>query len=123
MILIVDDNLFDAELMASVLRGRGHDCLIANDGHEAIGLMPEIHSRVELILLDLDMPMIDGISALGHFKTHYADIPVVIVTGMEDAENEAMAAKWNVAGFYQKPMTGDMLTTIITQLQSRAQAG
>jgi CheY-like chemotaxis protein len=60
-ILIVEDNQVNAMILSAMLRKQGHEPLLATDGHEGIRLS-EAH-RPRLILMDLQMPSLDGVSA------------------------------------------------------------
>lgn len=120
MILVVDDNPLDSKVHAGMVQSLGYACTVTTDGEEAIRRMPELAPQLTAILLDLDMPLIDGVSALGHFKVHYPQVPVIIVTGMDDVDHAAVCAQWGAVAFLQKPLN---LTTLKSTLQAIPPAG
>ena len=66
-ILIVEDDFGFRETLQATLVERGHDVEIARNGAEALGMLYRI-ARPALILLDLQMPVMDGIEFLHHFR-------------------------------------------------------
>src|SRR5260370_25634064 len=65
-ILVVEDNVLSRELTNAVLKAAGYAVLLATDGAEALMLMG--HEKVDLLLLDIDLPYIDGHSVLQALK-------------------------------------------------------
>lgn len=60
-ILLAEDNPFNQKLIVKLLRGYGADCLLANNGLEAIEIAGDLH--VDAVLMDIHMPVIDGVTA------------------------------------------------------------
>jgi len=83
-ILIVDDTVLAREAIARLLEYEGFTVLRANDGRAAWTLM--YHHSPDLVLLDLVMPEMDGVTLLrmirGNHRWH--DLPVIVVTGAVD---------------------------------------
>lgn len=118
-ILIVEDTSFEQKLLAGIVSKLGFHYLICGNGLEAITLLKEQHAVVDLMLLDLNMPVIDGISTLGHCKAHYPDLPIIIVTSSEDADDLAQTEKWGADALIRKPVElGNMKTVIESVLRS-----
>ena len=87
-ILIVDDDRTQAEEFATLLRGSGCEVTLAGNGKEATDLL-----RLELpdvVLTDLDMPVIDGLELVRAIRRHHPALPVILMTA---AGTEAVAAK------------------------------
>ena len=87
-ILIVDDDRTQAEEFADLLRKAGCDVTLAGDGREASDLL-----RLELpdvVLTDLDMPVIDGLELVRAIRRDYPALPVILMTA---TGSEAVAAK------------------------------
>ena len=110
-LLIVDDEPSLVLLMRTVLEKVGHTINEAGNGQEALvklGVVPENPSVAlpDLILLDVMMPILDGVGVATALRDHprAAKVPILIVTAKGDLRPlfEAMP---QVAGFFQKPFT------------------
>ncbi len=102
-ILVVDDNDMNRMLLRHILEGEGSDEIIeAGNGLEALGLMKE--SRIDLLLLDVRMPIMDGEETLKQLKqdASFSDIPVILISGTKDELTER-CLRLGAAGFASKP--------------------
>ena len=83
-LLVVDDDPEAREMLSEMLRASGHSVETAEDGHAAV-LGAALHPP-DLILMDGDMPVLDGFEACRILKTHTntRTVPVFIVTGLDD---------------------------------------
>jgi len=96
--------------------------LMANDGFEAVQKLKE--TSVSLIVLDLKMPRMDGMSLLSHTREKYPDIPVIIVSGYRTAEMYKLAKAKGVIAYISKPFQVDDLGKIImSTLQKESNGG
>ena len=96
--------------------------IMANDGFEAVQKLKE--TSVSLIVLDLKMPRMDGMSLLSHTREKYPDIPVIIVSGYRTAEMYTLAKAKGVIAYISKPFQVDDLGKIImSTLQKEANGG
>jgi len=115
-ILLVDDNLDNIELLEEILQAQGYRTLTALTGHDAVRLAAT--EQTDLILLDIAMPVMDGMEVLHVLKSDSStsNIPVVFVTGI--MENERMLREienHNVIGYIPKPI-------VITELLEKVAA-
>src|ERR1043166_6150830 len=78
-VLIVDDDPTTRELFARTLRLEGYRVVAADDGHAAFAEVAR--QTFDAILLDVQMPLIDGLSVLKQLRASGVDTPVTIVTG------------------------------------------
>lgn len=104
-ILIVDDNPDNVELLEEVLQSQGYRTLTAPNGHEAIRSAANEHP--DLILLDIAMPVMDGMEVLQVLKldASMSAIPVVFVTGIMENERILRAIEnHDVIGYVAKPI-------------------
>jgi CheY-like chemotaxis protein len=96
--------------------------ITASDGFEAVQRLKE--TSVSLIVLDLKMPRMDGMSLLSHTREKYPDIPVIIVSGYRTAEMYKLAKAQGVIAYISKPFQVDDLgKIIISTLQKEADGG
>jgi len=117
-ILIVDDVHENLHLLINVLRD-DYAILAATSGEKALELAHK-QPRPDLILLDIKMPGMDGYSVLSHLKADpvTAEIPVIFVTALAEATDEARGLKLGVADYISKPVNPELLLLRVrTQLE------
>ncbi len=102
-ILLVDDNFDNVELLAEMLQAQGYCTLNALNGHDAIKMAANEHP--DLILLDIAMPVMDGLEVLDVLKSDgaTAKIPVMFVTGIMQNKQIARALERDVVDYIAKP--------------------
>lgn len=94
-ILVVDDMAVIREPVSIALRQRGYDVVCAQNGREAMEMLPS--TQPDLILLDMTMPVMDGLTFLRHLRAHgdpsYRLLPVIMLTAISnrDRVREAFA--------------------------------
>lgn len=108
-ILVVDDDPHVRELYHAALRFCGFDVATASDGYAALVSIEQ--QRPSLILLDLNMPYVDGGTVLRELAAHDAtrSIPVIVVTGEEAADKATLQA----AAIIRKPVLPDQVLPVI----------
>jgi DNA-binding NarL/FixJ family response regulator len=100
-ILLVDDHPLTREALGALLSQHGFDVVgEASDGLEALELAEQL--RPELILLDLSMPELDGLSALPRLREISPDSEVVVLTASGTEENLLAAIRGGAAGYLLK---------------------
>jgi DNA-binding NarL/FixJ family response regulator len=100
-ILLVDDHPLTRSALAGLLRQHGFDVVgEAEDGEQAITRAAELSP--ELILLDLSMPGLDGLSALPQLREAAPECEVVVLTASETEENLLAAIRAGAAGYLLK---------------------
>ncbi len=119
-ILIVDDVHENLHLLMNILRD-DYGIVAATSGEKALELARR-EPRPDLILLDIKMPGMDGYSVLSELKINPATaaIPVIFVTALAEAADEARGLKLGVADYITKPVNPELLRMRIrTQLELR----
>jgi CheY-like chemotaxis protein len=104
IVLIVDDNELERKLLGKVLDESLCELLFAESGAEALALLRKV--RPDLILLDVDMPDIDGLETLRRLKQspQLSTIPVVMVTGHSEKEMVVKCLQAGAVDFAVKPL-------------------
>jgi two-component system, response regulator len=110
-LLLVEDNPDDAELtLRALTRQRlSNEIVIARDGAEAVALFEPggrfEHDLPHLVVLDLNLPRIDGIGVLRHLKgsQRTAEVPVVVLTSSEEEADMVESFGVGANGFVRKP--------------------
>jgi CheY-like chemotaxis protein len=121
-ILIVDDNGPSRDLLRAILKSVPSDIIEAKHGQEALDLIQ--HEHPDLVLMDIDMPVLDGLSAVRKIRQDpsLADLPVVAVTSlaMEGDRDKGLAAGFTA--YLVKPLRAAALREQVQQLLGRALA-
>ncbi len=117
-ILLVEDDEDITEVLCLVLSGLGYDVVTADDGAGALARLRREREPPRLILLDLMMPGMNGweFRAEQMRDPRLRGIPVVVMTGIGDAENEAAAM--GVDGLLAKPVDLDELKKSVARIAS-----
>jgi len=101
-ILVVDDEKVVRDLVRYVLKEEGYKVLTASNGRAALGRMS--HSDTDLVLLDIKMPGIDGLQVLERIR-RYSDIPVIILTGIDEITSLDKALGIGADDYITKPFS------------------
>jgi cyclic di-GMP phosphodiesterase len=103
MVLIVDDEYIGRETLQSVLEGEGYDLEMAENGLQAIEKAKEL--LPDVILLDVMMPGMTGFEVCRHIRNdpQIAEIPIIILTALDDRESLLNALKAGADDFISKP--------------------
>jgi two-component system, cell cycle response regulator DivK len=116
-ILIVEDNPANMKLAVFVLKNAGYAVLSAPDAEIGLTLAREAHP--DLILMDIQLPGMDGLSATALLKQDVATraIPVIALTALAMKGDEARIRSAGCSGYIAKPMGyREILATVATQL-------
>jgi DNA-binding NtrC family response regulator len=110
-ILIVDDNKEFCENVKDIMELQGHDVITAYDGVRALELVKQNH--IDLVLLDMIMPGMDGLATQVRLKEIAPAIPVILVTAFGEEEFVGKALREGALGYFKKPIDFDHLCTFI----------
>ncbi len=116
-VLIVDDTPDNITLLSTLLKDK-YNTKVATSGATALQIVAS--SKVDLILLDIMMPDVDGIETCRRLKADPASaaIPVVFLTAKSQQEDEALGRSVGAADFLRKPVNPDQLfTRVAAQLK------
>jgi two-component system cell cycle response regulator len=112
-VLIVDDAPDTLEIIQKLFHYEGYDVLIASTGEEGVKKFKE--ENPEVILMDINLPGIDGTEALRRIRTINPQQCVVILTAFATVENAIQALKEGASDFVKKPFENDHLIHIVNQ--------
>ncbi|MDY6823404.1 MAG: response regulator [Thermodesulfobacteriota bacterium] len=121
-VLIVDDDSVSRGLLSRVMKpyAKDFEILTAKNGEEAANMMTE--SSIDLIISDLQMPVMDGFQLLEYIEQNYPGTPVFLMTAFGSAETEEKAYALGAFKYFEKPLNMDVLTdAIFEQLNSGAE--
>jgi CheY-like chemotaxis protein len=118
-ILVAEDDADLRGVLAAALTRNGHRVIQARDGAEALAAIER--DRIDLLVLDLVMPNIDGFGVLARLKElqHGDSIPVIVVTGTDRSTTELQALRLGANVYLSKPVEATVLTEEVTRLLAR----
>ena len=87
----------------------GFDVLIAENGLAGVEIIEARGDQIRLVLLDLTMPVMGGEETFDRIRAIHPEMPVIVMTGFDQAEASRRFDKRRLHGFLQKPFTADQL--------------
>jgi DNA-binding response OmpR family regulator len=108
-ILIVDDESDVRELLSKFLTRRGYAVSSVGDGEAAIEAIRESHP--DIVLLDIRLPKIDGISVLQRLRDESEEVAIITMSGNADEETARLSLELGAADFITKPFNLPYLET------------
>lgn len=100
-VLVVDDEESIRDLLSQTLALADYDVDVASDGLDALDRMRM--GRYSLLITDLKMPGLDGLTMIGAARQLNAQLPVVVITGFSTEDSAIEAANLGVSGYLTKP--------------------
>jgi len=110
-ILVVDDDVDIRELLHRVLTNKGYNVTLAVGGEQAFQLISK--SKPDLVIIDYNMPGMDGLAFLKRFRAVDKQCPVIMLTGAPDENIESEAKKLGVDDFLRKGVGVDLFVQTI----------
>jgi PAS domain S-box-containing protein len=108
-ILIIDDERSVCEIAHDMLSDLGYNVIFANDGKDGVDLYRTRQASIDLILLDMNMPIMGGREAFEQLRTINPNLHIIIMTGYGKGILDAPTFSSDVDGFLQKPFELDDL--------------
>jgi CheY-like chemotaxis protein len=123
-ILHVEDDAVESMNLVRIFRKMGvnHQLHAASNGEEALQILrQEYPQRPDLILLDWQMPLMDGGEFLAVLRAdeELCDLAVYVLTSSDLPQDKALAKQYNVASYSVKPFTPDQYNEVIRQLLAK----
>ena len=110
-ILVVDDEPEVRQLMEHFLTERGYDVCITENGRLALAALDTFEADV--VLLDMHMPIMDGLETLKHLAARSPSLPVIMVTVNDDVETTTRLLQLGAADYVPKPFNLEYLEQAI----------
>ncbi|OHW62002.1 heme response regulator HssR [Andreesenia angusta] len=119
-IMVVEDDKNTRKLMETVLERSGYRAISASDGAEALELLDRLH--IDLIVLDVMMPNIDGYELTYTLREHGYEIPILMVTAKESLEDKKRGFLSGTDDYMVKPVDEEEMLLRIAALLRRYKA-
>ncbi len=117
-VLIIDDEVDIREPLQDRLEAEGYDVRVADDGLAGLRRLRE--SVPDLVLLDLQMPRLDGMEVLRKIQAEHMDVTVVVITAYGSVARAVEAMRAGAYDFLQKPFDADQMRVVIPRALERA---
>ncbi|GEM_PF-5860543 len=114
-VLIAEDNLINKRLIANLLDKFGHKPIVVSSGLEAVESMS---GDVDIILMDIQMPEMDGYQATEEIRKIYPDIPIIAMTAHAMAEDKKKCIEAGMNDFLAKPFKAEEVRSLLSKYQS-----
>ena len=111
-ILVVDDDNMNLARTKTIL-SKEYDVLLAESGIQALETLK--YMKVDMVLLDIDMPGMNGMETFEHMKAFAADIPVIFLTASGAEEDVVCAVKLGAVNYLKKPFRPQELLKRVAQ--------
>ena len=123
LILIVEDNEKNRKLVRDVLQHTGYKTLEAETGEDGVRLAQESHPA--LVLMDIQLPGMNGIEALGRLRAHAKTkkIPVIVVTASAMTHDRSKIMSAGFDGYQSKPINVKEFLVAVREMLDRPRAG
>ena len=119
-VLIVDDEDSMRLLVARAIAMDGHDIMTASDGAEALEILGSTDSAFDLLLTDIQMPIMDGIALALAVARDFPDLTILLMTGFADQRERASGLNAIAYDVITKPFSvADIRTAVADALASR----
>jgi CheY-like chemotaxis protein len=119
-ILLVDDEDYIIDVARLMLEGLGYTLLIANNGQSAMELFKENKSRIDLVILDMVMPDMDGEAVFKQMRAIKPDVKVLFASGYYVIEETSSLLQEGGSDFLQKPFNMNQLSTKIRNILGKS---
>jgi len=110
-ILVVDDSPDTLEVLKRNLKAEGYTVFAALGAVKAIKIIES--SPVDLVITDLKMPEVDGLSLVRHIQENYKNMGVMMITGYPSIEGAVEAVKSGAEEYLSKPFTDEELSSAV----------
>jgi PAS domain S-box-containing protein len=108
-VLVVDDEFSILTITSETLQAFGYNVLTANNGAEAVALYAENRKKIDMVLTDLSMPVMDGRATIYALLKINPKAKIIAMSGMDESESVAKASTAGIKHFISKPYTAATL--------------
>jgi len=113
-ILVVDDDSMNL-MRTKMIMGQEYQVVLAESGLEALNKLQEEEEQIDMVLLDIDMPEMNGIETFERMKDFAADIPVIFLTASGAEDDVVSAIRLGAVNYLKKPFRPQELMRRVAQ--------
>ena len=124
LILLADDSLSVRRVLTKVLAGNGFDTIVAKDGAEALEMLETAKYKPDALLLDVEMPRMDGYEVVAATREHdeFEATPIVMLTSRAGEKHRNKAFELGATDYLVKPFQQDKLLETLQRVIAKARA-
>ncbi len=122
LVLVVDDEETVRNIACEILTHIGCRTLAAGDGQAAVDIFRQRPDEIDLVVVDLTMPIMDGEEAFRIIRSIRPNVPIILTSGYNRQDSAARFAGRNISGFLQKPWTAKDLIAVVGEALERDKA-
>ena len=117
-VLLVDDDPDLTAIVSHVLEAGGFEVAVAGNGQRGIEMAAEL--RPDLVIMDLNMPVMDGFEATRRIRSapETASLPILVLTGKDESQNYDEIYEAGATGYLAKPIDFDRLLERVREMTS-----
>jgi PAS domain S-box-containing protein len=121
-VLLVEDNDMNQQIATELLRSAGVRAIIASNGREAIERLEEPGARYDMVLMDIQMPEMDGYEASRRIRSQerFADLPIIAMTAHALLEEQQKATAVGMNDYISKPIDPDAMFETLRRYYRRS---
>jgi CheY-like chemotaxis protein len=120
-VLVAEDNIINQRLVVGMLTQLGHTGMVVNDGAKALKCLSKM--KVDLVLMDVMMPNMDGLEALAAIRELEASqgghVPIIMATSHDEPGDAARYKRSGADGYLSKPLEIERLQSEISRVLAR----
>lgn len=121
-VLVAEDNIINQRLIVGLLTQLGHTGMVVSDGEKALKCLAKM--RVDVVLMDVMMPNMDGLQALAAIRAKEAaeggHLPVIMATAHDEPGDAARFKRSGADGYLTKPLDLQRLTAEISRVLAKS---
>jgi PAS domain S-box-containing protein len=118
LILVVDDEVAICEILKSTLETYNYRVMIARDGIEAIAVYVQHKKEIDVVLIDIMMPSMDGSIAIRTLQQMNPQVKIIAMSGLVSNEALAQSSNTNIQAFLNKPFSASELLNTLQRIKS-----
>jgi len=120
-VLVAEDNIINQRLVVGMLTQLGHTGMVVNDGAKALKCLSKM--KVDVVLMDVMMPIMDGLEALAAIRELEASqgghVPIIMATSHDEPGDAARFKRAGADGYLSKPLEVGRLQSEISRVLTR----
>jgi two-component system response regulator AtoC len=117
-VLIIEDEVLLAKSLSRTLIGKGHDCVVVTTAEEGLRLLEK--TPADVILLDLQLPGMSGLEAIGHIRRVDSDVVIIVATAYGTMASVVEAMRSGAADFLRKPFDTEEVALAVERAVANA---
>jgi two-component system chemotaxis response regulator CheY len=120
-VIVADDSQVMRMIIAKIVKTLGYETIHAGNGQEVLSILEKGSGDIELILLDWNMPVMNGLEALARIKKSKPaiDIPVLMVSTESEEDKIQQAVDAGAGGYISKPFTAETLAAAVRKVKEK----